>query len=324
RSAAKGESHLSVSDVADHAQGLLAAAVPSDQGDVAIYREIFGDRCYLAASLHHGPDDEKELARFVQLSRQSGLPLVATNDVHYHDPGRRPLHDVMTAVRHGTTVAGLGALRFANGERHLKSPAQMAELFAAYPRALTHGLELAGRCSFSLDELRYEYPEELCPPGMTLSEHLARLTWAGARERYPAGVPSAVAALLRQELELIGRLRYEAFFLTVWDIVQFARGRGILCQGRGSAANSAVCFCLGITAVDPIKLGLLFERFLSENRKEAPDIDVDFAHEEREHVLQYVYEKYGREHAAMVCEQISYRGRSAVRDAARVLGFSVE
>src|SRR5439155_1948005 len=249
------------------------------------------DRCYLAAALHHGSDDVAQLQRLAELAWQAGLALVATNDVHYHEPGRRPLHDVLTAIRHGLTVAELGTLRFPNGERYLKSIAQMRELFHRYPQAIRHGLELAERCRFSLDELRYEYPEELCPPGMTLSEHLARLTWAGARERYPGGVPSAVAALLRQELELIGRLRYEAFFLTVWDIVQFARGRGILCQGRGSAANSAVCYCLGITAVDPDRTDVLFERFVSRERDEAPDIDVDFEHERREEVLQYVYEK---------------------------------
>src|SRR5262249_11546451 len=243
-----------------------------------VYREIFGDRCYLAASLHCGPDDPAELARLIQLSRRARLPLVATNDVHYHEPERRPLHDVLTAVRDGTTVAQLGALRFANGERHLKSPAEMAELFCEYPRALAHGLELADRCTFSLDELRYEYPEELCPPGVAPSEHLARLTWVGAAERYPGGVPPAVAALLQQELTLIERLRYEGFFLTVWDIVQFARGRGILCQGRGSAANSAVCYCLGITAVDPDRSDVLFERFVSAERNEPPDIDVDFEH----------------------------------------------
>src|SRR5262249_53485942 len=206
---------------------------------LARYRDIFGDRCYLAAGLHQGPDDGRELDRLLKLARKPRVPLIATNDVHYHDPSRRLLQDVLTAIRHRTTVAQLGALRFPNAERYLKSPSEMAQLFGRYPAAIANGLELAGRCRFSLDELRYEYPEELSPPGLTPSEHLARLTWAGARSRYPDGIPEKVTTLLERELQLIAELRYEAFFLTVWDLVQFARGRDILCQGRGSAANSA-------------------------------------------------------------------------------------
>src|SRR5262249_240191 len=250
RSAEKGECCLNLIDVADHADGLLAAVVlpadascstPENLRHVRVYREIFPRRCYLAASLYRGPDDEAKLAQLACLSRQARVPLVATNDVHYHVAKRRFLHDVLTAIRHGLTVAELGSLRFPNGERYLKSIAQMHELFHGYPPAIRHGLELAERCRFSLDELRYEYPEELCPPGLTTSEHLAKLTWAGARERYPQGVPEKVAVLLQRELALIAELRYESFFLTVWDIVHFARSQGILCQGRGSAANSAVC-----------------------------------------------------------------------------------
>ena len=196
---------------------------------------------------------------------------------------------MLTAVRHHTTVADLGARRFSNGERHLKSPAQMAQLFARYPDAIRHTVEAADRCNFSLDELRYEYPEELCPEGKTPTAYLAEMTWAGAHERYPAGVTEKVRHLLERELALIAELRYEAFFLTVWDLVVFARARGILCQGRGSAANSAVCYCLGITSVDPDRTDLLFERFISKERNEAPDIDVDFEHERREEVFQYIY-----------------------------------
>jgi error-prone DNA polymerase len=330
RSAEKGECLLHFNDVAEHAAGLLAAVVlpdataPDDLPHLHRYREAFDDRCHLTASLHRGPDDDRELERLAQLARRARVPLVASNDVHYHAPNRRPLHDVLTAVRHGLTVADLGALRFPNGERYLKSPTQMAELFARFPRALREGAELADRCTFSLDELRYEYPEELCPPGLTLQEHLAGLTWAGARERYPSGVPERVAELIRRELALIAELRYEPYFLTVWDLVRFARSRGILCQGRGSAANSAVCYCLGVTSVDPDRVELLFDRFVSRERDEAPDIDVDFEHERREEVLQYVYQKYGRDRAGITAEVITYRPRSAVRDVGKALGLSFD
>ncbi len=296
----------------------------SDLENLLLYRELFVDRCYLAASLHRGADDEAELERFVALGKQARVPVLATNDVHYHVPGRRPLQDVLSAIRQGVTVAELGSLRFPNGERHLKPPAEMAELFARHPAALAHALELAGRCRFCLDELRYEYPEEVCPPGLTPTQHLANLTWAGAKTRYPDGVPQKVVQLLKQELDLIADLRYEAYFLTVWDLVQFARGRGILCQGRGSAANSAVCFCLGITSVDPERIDVLFERFVSRERAEAPDIDIDFEHERREEVLQYVYQKYGRDRAGLVAEVITYRPRSAVRDVGKALGLSLD
>ncbi|MBY0522179.1 MAG: error-prone DNA polymerase [Gemmataceae bacterium] len=326
RSAAKGECRLCFGDVAEHAEGLLAAVVPAgdDVQALAPYRDVFGDRCYLAVALHHGPDDEAELARFQQLARRARLPLVANNDVHYHVARRRPLHDVLTAIRHGTTVAELGERRFPNGERYLKSPAEMAVLFKQCPKALAHGLELAGRCRFSLDELRYQYADELSPLGQTPAQYLAQLTWAGARVRYPQGVPDKVADLLRRELALIEELRYEAYFLTVWDLVRFARSRSILCQGRGSAANSAVCFCLNITAVDPDRTDVLFERFVSREREEPPDIDVDFEHERREEVIQYVYEKYGRDRAALAAEVITYRPRSAVRDVGKALGLSLD
>jgi error-prone DNA polymerase len=330
RAAQKGECRLRLDDIADHAEGLLAAVVlpraseSDDLRHLLSYRRIFPKRCHLAAALHQGPDDDAELDRLVELSKQARMPLVATNDVHYHVAARRPLHDVLLAVQHGVTVAELGNLRFANGERHLKSPADMHELFRRHPRAIAHGLELAERCHFSLEELRYEYPEELCPPGLTATEHLARLTWAGARDRYPEGVPEKVTALLERELALIEELRYEAYFLTVWDLVQFARAQDILCQGRGSAANSAVCYCLNITSVDPDRSDLLFERFVSRERNEPPDIDVDFEHERREEVLQYVYRKYGRDRAGITAEVITYRPRSAVRDVGKALGLSLD
>ncbi|OYW20260.1 MAG: error-prone DNA polymerase, partial [Planctomycetales bacterium 12-60-4] len=252
------------------------------------------------------------------------MPLAAVNGVYYHVPERRYLQDVLTAVRHGCPVAELGAQRFANGERHLKSAAEMLALFAEAPDLIPRTLEIADRCTFSLDELKYDYPEELCPAGETLGSYLAKLTWAGAAGRYPQGIPDKVRSLLEHELRLIAELNYAAYFLTVWDLVRFARSRDILCQGRGSAANSAVCFCLGVTSVDPDRIDLLFERFVSKERDEAPDIDIDFEHERREEVLQYIYEKYGRERAGMTAEVITYRPRSAVRDVGKALGLSLD
>ncbi|OHB85063.1 MAG: hypothetical protein A2V98_25690 [Planctomycetes bacterium RBG_16_64_12] len=234
------------------------------------------------------------------------------------------MHDVLVAVRHGTTVDEARGHLFSNAERHLKTPEEMAAAFARAPEAVRRTVEIADCCTFSLDELRYEYPEELAPRGEKPIEYLTRLAWAGARKRYPEGIPEKVRRLLEHELRLIEELRYEAYFLTVWDLVWFARRRGILCQGRGSAANSAVCYCLGVTAVDPDRVDLLFERFVSRERNEAPDIDVDFEHERREEVLQYVYEKYGRDRAGMTAEVITYRPRSAVRDVGKALGLSLD
>ena len=285
------------------------------------YRDLFGDRLSLLAELHSGPDDRGRLRQLVELSRQTHIPLAAAGDVHYHVHERAALHDVLTATRHNCTVADVTAHLFSNAERHLKSPAEMAVLFADAPEALRRTLEIAEQCTFSLDELRYEYPEELAPQGMTTSEYLAQLAWAGANTRYPHGVPEKVRGLIEHELQLIAELHYEAYFLTVWDLVQFARRRGILCQGRGSAANSAVCYCLGITAVDPERMDVLFERFVSRERNEAPDIDVDFEHQRREEVLQYLYEKYGRDRAGITAETITYRPRSAVRDVGKALGL---
>ncbi len=291
---------------------------------LARYREIFGDRAYALAELHHGPDDSQSLAEMSALAAQARLPLVAANDVHYHVPERRVLADVLAATRQRMTVAEAGPRGFANAERHLKSPAEMAELFADYPEAIARTAEIADRCTFSLEELRYEYPEELCPPGGTALAHLTQLTWRGAQERYPQGIPPKVRELVEHELRLIEQLHYEAYFLTVWDLVRYARSRNILCQGRGSAANSAVCYCLGVTSVDPEQIDVLFERFVSAERDEAPDIDVDFEHERREDVLQYIYDKYGRDRAGMTAEVITYRLRSAVRDVGKALGLSLD
>jgi error-prone DNA polymerase len=334
RRAEKGQCRLTFDDVAQHAAGLLAGVKTefgirnSEFGNknqrIPPYLEAFGDRCYLLAELHCGPDDQRDLDRLRELSRRSRLPLVAAGDVHYHVPQRQALCDVLTAIRCGCTVATAGARLFANAQRHLQSPAAVAARFARAPEAVRRTLEIAARCTFSLDELRYEYPEELVPPGRTPAEHLARLAWAGARRRWPEGIRARVRQLVEHELRLIEELHYEAYFLTVWDLVRFARRRGILCQGRGSAANSAVCYCLGITAVDPARMDVLFERFVSRERNEAPDIDVDFEHERREEVLQYLYRKYGRSRAGMTAEVITYRRRSAIRDVGKALGLPLE
>jgi error-prone DNA polymerase len=354
RRADKGECHLLFADIAAHHEGLLACiplvqhtsftlpkaklkALDADEaawqgasssllrlGSLDSYRELFGDRAYALAELHRGPDDGARLAALAQLAREARLPVAAAGDVHYHIPERQPLGDVLHAIRWGCTVAEAGRRLFVNAERHLKPLDELQSMFAALPGALERTVEAAGRCHFSLDELRYEYPEELAPAGETPSAYLRRLAWAGAHERYPGGVPEKIRQLLEHELTLIEELHYEAYFLTVWDLVRFARSREILCQGRGSAANSAVCYCLGVTSVDPGRLDVLFERFISRERNEAPDIDVDFEHERREEVLQYIYEKYGRDHAGMTAEAIRYCARSAVRDVGKALGLSLD
>jgi error-prone DNA polymerase len=317
RNAEKGECRLTFDDLAEHSDGLLAGALD----DPGRYREVFSDRCYLFVELHH-VDDEQVLTDAIRSAKRARVSLVAAGDVHFHVPSRRPLADVLTAIRAGRIVTECGELLYPNAERYLKSPEQLTTLFP--PDAIRRTIEVANRCAFTLDELRYDYPEELAPHGQTPLEHLTRLTWEGACGRYPAGIPDKVRQLVEHELQLIAELHYEAYFLTVWDLVRFARSRDILCQGRGSAANSAVCYCLGVTSVDPDRMDVLFERFISKERGEAPDIDVDFEHERREEVIQYVYDKYGRERAGMTAEVITYRPRSAVRDVGKALGLSLD
>ncbi len=277
---------------------------------------------FQAGHHHYRGDDAIRLDRLAALAAAVGAPLVATNDVLYHSPQRRPLQDVLTCIREHCTIDEAGFRLAANAERHLKSPAEMAALFAHHPEALTRTLQIAERCRFSLDDLRYDYPLEPIPAGSTPQQHLEALTWQGAARCFPQGIPPRLDQTLRRELQIIGKLNYAPYFLTVHDIVQEARRREILCQGRGSAANSAVCFVLGITNVNPTEIDLLFDRFVSEARNEPPDIDVDFEHERREEIIQYLYQRYGRDRAGLVATVITYRGRSAVREVGKAMGLS--
>ncbi|MEM1166908.1 MAG: error-prone DNA polymerase [Planctomycetota bacterium] len=329
RRAPKGECHLALSDLIEYSEGLLAIVEPPEEVDEAFseavrrLRDVFdADRLSVAASTTSRGDDAAWVARIAEVGSRTGVPVVATNGVLYHDPGRRPLQDVLTCIRTGCTIERAGFRLHANAERHLKPPDEMARLFVQYPGAIERSVAIAERASaFSLDELRYEYPVEPCPPGLSPTDYLRREAWNGAARRYPKYIPDRTRAALEHELALIAELGYEAYFLTCYDIVTFARSRDILCQGRGGAANSAVCYCLGVTEVDPSTHSLLFERFISRERNEPPDIDIDFEHERREEVLQYIYDKYGRDRAAMTAEVISYRGRSAVREVGKAMGL---
>ncbi len=338
RRAEKGACDFTLTELLDHAEGQVFVVLPPAQPEAvhpratypdAAFRQALGrlavaraEACYLAAQQLYRGDDARRLAALAELACTSGALLVATNDVCMHGPERKVLLDVVTCIREGCTIDQAGFRLAANAERHLKSPEAMAHLFRDYPEALVRTCEIAARCAFSLDELRYEYPDEITGEGRTPQEELARLTRRGARERYPGGVPAGVEATLAHELALIDELGYAPYFLTVTDLVRFARSRDILCQGRGSAANSAVCYCLGITAVDPARLDLLFERFVSTERGEPPDIDVDFEHARREEIIQYIYEKYGRDRAGLTATVICYRGRSAIREVGKALGLS--
>ncbi len=325
--AGKGACDLAWSDVAAHAEGLVAVLVPDrpDEDCAGRLRRLaadFGDRAYLALSLRRRPRDQLRLHQLSALAAQARVATVATNDVLFHAPDRRILQDVVTCIREGCTIDDAGFRRERHADRHLKRPDEMARLFARWPDAIARSVEIAERCRFSLDELKYQYPNEVSEPGCTAQETLTKLTWEGAARRYPDGVPEKVIKVLRHELRLIEELGYAPYFLTVNSIVRFARSRDILCQGRGSAANSAVCFVLGITSIDPERNDLLFERFVSQERKEPPDIDVDFEHERREEVIQWIYETYGRERAALCATVIRYRARGAVREVGKALGLT--
>ena len=355
RRAPKGQCWLSLDDVFALEKGLLAGVLPSFAGDrnraefiladpthashdwfaqasahenevekMNRVREVFGDRTYLMAALYKGIDDDWRLQQIQSLVKKTGLPPVASGDVLYHAPSRMLLHDALTAVKYKTTIADAADRLLPNAQRHLHTVSHRRQSFELLPGAFERTMEVADRCRFCMSALRYEYPEGLSPEGETETSYLRRLTESGIKTHYPRGTPEKVRHQVEHELELIEELNYEAYFLTVWDLVRFARQRDILCQGRGSAANSAVCYCLGITAVDPMSTDLLFERFISRERNEVPDIDVDFEHERREEVLQYLYEKYGRDRAGIAATVVTYRSRSAIRDMGKALGLSLD
>jgi error-prone DNA polymerase len=321
---AKGVCDITLADLAAHAEGVQLIALPDDQLTTrlpALVRRLPTLR-HIAASCLYRADDRARINRLDRLARAHGLGILATNDVHYHAPDRRPLHDVMACIREKTTIAKAGFLLNPNSERHLKPPAEMTRLFAEWPHAIRATREVADACTFDLRDLSYHYPHETVPEGETPQSQLEKLTWQGAAWRYPSGVSNKVCATILKELDMITRKKIPQYFLTIHEIVQYARGLGILCQGRGSAANSAVCFVLGITSVDPAQHELLFERFISEERDEPPDIDVDFEHERREEVIQHIYEKYGRQRAGLCATVIHYRPRSAIREVGKAMGLS--
>ena len=318
---------LEWADLVAYGEGLIALLVP-DQADAICgvrlrrLRDAFADRAFMALTLRRRPNDQMRLHELSNLATRMRVPTVVTNDILFHEPGRRMLQDVVTCIRHNVTIDELGQRRERHADRYLKPPDEMHRLFQRYPEAVARTIEINERCRFNLDELAYQYPEERDDPALTPQETLEKLTWEGAEARYPEGLPDRVRKALEHELRLIAKLDYAPYFLTVHSIVRFARSQEILCQGRGSAANSAVCFVLGITSIDPGRNDLLFERFVSEERREPPDIDVDFEHERREIVMQWVFETYGRDHAALCSTVIRYRTKGALRDVGKALGLT--
>ena len=349
---AKGESCVSWDEVCRHAPGLIAlwggkyedldsgfrrdeakGQSLRDGGSLSVnnvnfdditgnLRDAFGDRLYVMLARHRREEEVVDELELRDRARRFAIPWIAANEVLYHTPARRRLQDVLTAIRHGIPVASCGRRLKPNAEYTLKPPYAFAKLFDDDPAAVARTLEIAERCSFSLSEIRYRYPSEQLPDGTTSAQWLRQQTFNGARRRFKGEIPSEIVTQIEKELEIIEDLDYPGYFLTMWEIVEFCRAHDILCQGRGSAANSVVCYCLGITAVDPQSIGLLFERFISKERAEPPDIDLDIEHDRREEVIQHVYQKYGREHAAMVANVVRYRSRSALRDVGKALGLS--
>ncbi|WP_316164415.1 MULTISPECIES: error-prone DNA polymerase [unclassified Bradyrhizobium] len=326
---AKGDCRLSFEDLFEFIEGQLLVLMPPHRFDEAALTTILtrlkdspAEGVWLAGSLLYRGDDRRRLARLSRLAASSKVPLIATNDVLYHHPRQRMLQDVLTCIREKASIEAIGRRLQANAERHLKPGHEMARLFRDHPDAVTETLRFTDRIVFSLDQLKYQYPDEPVPPGKTAQGHLQDLTWAGAKTYFGNDLDDRLRAVLDKELALIAELNYAHYFLTVHDIVRYARSQGILCQGRGSAANSAVCYVLGITSVDPTKIDLLFERFISKERLEPPDIDVDFEHSRREEVMQYVYRRYGRHRAAIIATVIHYRPRSAIRDVGKALGLT--
>ena len=327
RRAPKGECKIFLKDVLDHSKEQVLISLPPPEFNNRYMEHLhylqkrLANNVWLAARCHYDGNDATHLYNLAQLSVKTNVPMVATNDVLMHTPDRKPLMDIVTCIREHCTIDQAGFRLAMNAERHLKPPKEMARLFQLYPEAIARTVEITNLCEFSIDELRYEYPVDEAPPGTTPQEELVRLTWEGAKIRYPNDLPCKVRKQLEYELKLINKLKYAPYFLTVHDIVRHARSRGILCQGRGSAANSAVCYCLGITAIDPTRIDLLFERFVSVERNEPPDIDVDFEHERREEIIQYIYKKYGRERAGLAATVVHYRARMAVREVGKAMGL---
>ncbi len=334
--AEKGECHLYKADIYNHSKGVKFIVLPPDKlNDVfeldpsfeislKEYYEVFRDNLYIAASRRYQGDDSKYLFKLAQLSEKLNVPLVATNNVHYHTPFRRQLQDIVTCIREKCNIYNAGFRLHPNAERYLKPDEEMKRLFRHYPDAIERTQEVADACRFSLDELKYEYPEEITSEGRTPQEELTFLAWQGAKQHFGEAIPEKTIAAINYEVAFIEQMNYAAYFLTVYDIVRYARQQGILCQGRGSAANSTVCYCLGITSVNPAKFDLLFERFISTARNEPPDIDVDFEHERREEVMQYVYQKYGRDRAAIVATVTQQHQKGAIRDVGKAMGLSVD
>ncbi len=329
RAAEKGECHLMLDDLLEFSEGQLLVLTLQHRFETTKVlkvldrlRQARADGVWLAVSLLYHGDDRRRLQRLQRVAAAARVPLLATNEVLYHHPARRPLQDVLTCIREKITIDAVGRKLEFNAERYLKPAHEMARLFRDLPEAIAETVAFASRIAFTLDQLQYQYPDEPVPPGKTAQRHLENLTWAGVARYFPEGSDDKLRAVLRKELNLIAELKYAHYFLTVHDIVQWARSQNILCQGRGSAANSAVCYVLGITAVNPAETDLLFERFISKERLEPPDIDVDFEHSRREEVMQYVYRRYGRHRAAIIATVIHYRPRSAIRDVGKVLGLT--
>ncbi len=334
--AEKGECHLYKSDVYAHKEGMLFIAIPPGEltpsfeldasfvSNLQEYRQHLGTTLYLGAIRTYQANDHKMLYRLAEQAKRLLIPLVAMNDVYYHIPERRELQDILTCIREKCTIYNAGFKLHQNAERYLKPIDEMKRLFAQYPEALVRTEEIANACTFCLSELKYEYPDEITSEGRTPQEELTYLAWKGAKDFYGEPLPSKVVNAIAHELKFVAEMNYAPYFLTVYDIVKFARDRGILCQGRGSAANSTICFVLGITSVDPTKFDLLFERFISSARNEPPDIDVDFEHERREEVIQYIYEKYGRDRSAIVATVTQLHQKGAIRDVAKAMGLSLD
>lgn len=322
----KGKCILNLTDVEAYSEGLIAILIPDEADEdyasqLRKVSEIFGDRAYVSLCLRRRPNDRLRLHNLSNMALRYKVKTVVTNDVLFHDPSRRQLQDVVTCIRNRTTIDAVGFDRERHADRFLKAPEEMHRLFSDYPEALAHTQEIVARCRFDMSELQYQYPEEAIVPGLDAQQSLTKFTWEGAANRYPNGIPEKVRKAILHELELIRVMKYAPYFLTVYSIVRFARSENILCQGRGSAANSAVCYCLGITSINPEASDLLFERFVSMERDEPPDIDVDFEHTRREEVIQWIYERYGRSRSALCCTVNRYRAKGALRDVGKVLGI---